>query len=575
MDPLETYAQTRDDRAFRALVDTHLGLVYGTAMRRLGDPELSEEVTQNVFNILAKKAKAIRSGAALPAWLHRATILECSKAIRGEARRRKRMQKLIEITSLEGDGLAAWKHAQADLDEAVDELPAADRDILFQRFYEDKSFCEIAQQSGKTEAASQKQASRAIAKLTELMRARGFAVPAAVLASGLGAELCKAAPAKLAATISSTALAGTASSSISLFGIMSITKSTAVGATVAALVIAAFTGGGYLKGRNAAKDRLANEGASAKPETIVSSSAKAPAGRVTATPAQTRGSVREILQAAADYFAQIGEDRSAQDKAEREIAKLRPDEIEAALAELALLDVEEDARDRTRWEIVEHWASWDGKAAAEYVLATSPGELFQGMTSALYGWGKHSPEEAYAWYLERLAGGSAGTALKSSALKTVMRSWAAKDSKAALNAMAQLSYDEQRSLTHSMDRLVREQATREPYLAALVDYESGPVRVKLIEEAVDEWGKLDPPAAAAWLDTVEFEIPEQALSPTFELAESWFERDPRAAIDWAWPKTPEGLRAEFVSDFVRREWAKRDKVGANAWLKANGFEEEK
>ena len=59
--------------ALHLLVDAHLGLVLGTAMRRLGDRGLSEEVAQNVFTALAKKAAEIRSSSALPAWLHRAT----------------------------------------------------------------------------------------------------------------------------------------------------------------------------------------------------------------------------------------------------------------------------------------------------------------------------------------------------------------------------------------------------------------------------------------------------------------------------------------------------------------------
>ena len=52
------------------------------------------------------------------------------------------------------------------------------------------------------------------------------------------------------------------------------------------------------------------------------------------------------------------------------------------------------------------------------------------------------------------------------------------------------------------------------------------------------------------------------------------DEDPRAAVDWAWPRVPEPVKEEFVSDLVRREWSKRDKAGANAWLEANGFEPE-
>ena len=585
MHPLETFAKTRDECAFRALVDAHLGMVFGTAMRRLGDRGLSEEVAQNVFNALAKKAKTIRSANALPAWLHRAVVLECSKAIRGETRRRQRMEKLIEITALEGEGLAAWKHATPDLDEAVDELPAADREILFQRFYEDKSFREIAEASGKSEAASQKQASRAIAKLGELMRARGFAVPATVLATGLGAELCKAAPAKLAATISSTALASATATSFSLFGIMSMTKSTAAGFAVAALLIAAFTGGGYLSGRSSARAEHASAASRSEPGTTVDRGVPefASGGNVTATPKQTRGTVREILQTAADHFAAAFADpevsserrRDESERGRRQIAKLRPDEIDAALAELAMLDIDEKIRERTRWEIVKHWARSAGPEAAAFALENAPGDYrYMGVNSALSGWTEHSPAEAYAWYQE--VNGADASEIdadhKRSFLRTILRAWGAKDPAAMLGAFAVLPYDEQRNQIHSLGSLAEKAVTRAPYLEALRNYPEPKIQAQLIEDAMDDWSKLDPPAAAQWFDSVEFDSPELAFKPASELAENWFERDARAAVDWFFDKIPDHMREEFVTELVREEWAEKDPESAAAWLKENGFD---
>ncbi|MFP6858056.1 MAG: sigma factor [Roseibacillus sp.] len=43
------------------MLDRHSGLVYGTALRVTGDPDAAEEVSQDVFVLLAWKARALTS----------------------------------------------------------------------------------------------------------------------------------------------------------------------------------------------------------------------------------------------------------------------------------------------------------------------------------------------------------------------------------------------------------------------------------------------------------------------------------------------------------------------------------
>ena len=58
----------------------------------------------------------------------------------------------------------AMEDALPLLDDAMSALGESDRRALLMRFYERKSFKAIAAQLGKTEAACQKQARRAVAK---------------------------------------------------------------------------------------------------------------------------------------------------------------------------------------------------------------------------------------------------------------------------------------------------------------------------------------------------------------------------------------------------------------------------
>ena len=52
---LREFERTASEPAFRELVHRHLGLVFGVAVRRMGDWFLAEEVAQNVFIALAAK----------------------------------------------------------------------------------------------------------------------------------------------------------------------------------------------------------------------------------------------------------------------------------------------------------------------------------------------------------------------------------------------------------------------------------------------------------------------------------------------------------------------------------------
>src|SRR4051794_17008137 len=84
---LRAFVATRDAAAFEALTRRHAGMVYSAALRQLRDAHLAEDVTQAVFIVLARQARAVRSGAVLPAWLFAVTRHACNNARRVLARR--------------------------------------------------------------------------------------------------------------------------------------------------------------------------------------------------------------------------------------------------------------------------------------------------------------------------------------------------------------------------------------------------------------------------------------------------------------------------------------------------------
>src|SRR6188508_2284301 len=93
MDDLEllrTYARTQSAESFAQLVQRYVNLVYSTALRRVRDRHLAEDVTQSVFLLLAQKANTIKAGTILSGWLYQTARNYARDAMRKQERRVRR-----------------------------------------------------------------------------------------------------------------------------------------------------------------------------------------------------------------------------------------------------------------------------------------------------------------------------------------------------------------------------------------------------------------------------------------------------------------------------------------------------
>jgi hypothetical protein len=84
-----------------------------------------------------------------------------------------------------------------------------DHDALVLRYFENRSLEEVGQAMGIGERAAQKRISRALEKLRRVFGKNGVKATAAIIAGAISTHSVQAAPAGLAATISSTAIQGT------------------------------------------------------------------------------------------------------------------------------------------------------------------------------------------------------------------------------------------------------------------------------------------------------------------------------------------------------------------------------
>lgn len=173
---LRAYARAGDQRALADVIRRHLDLVYATALRKISDPGAAEEISQDVFRALARKAWQFAPDDSLPAWLHKTTLLESKSWLRGELRRRRREQTAAELgtTMKTPDEQPAFNALVPLLDEALLSLREKDRTALLLRFYESHSLRDVGASLGVGEDTAQKRVQSALEKLAEFFKRRGF-----------------------------------------------------------------------------------------------------------------------------------------------------------------------------------------------------------------------------------------------------------------------------------------------------------------------------------------------------------------------------------------------------------------
>ena len=173
---LQRFTRDGEQSAFAEVVRRHLDLVFATAMRKDEDAGAAQEVAQNVFTVLARKAWQFAPDDSLPAWLHKAALLESKSWLRGELGRRRREQTAAELgtTMNTPENQPAFHALVSLLDEALLSLREKDRTALLLRFYESQSLREVGATFGVSEDTAQKRVQSSLEKLAEFFKRRGF-----------------------------------------------------------------------------------------------------------------------------------------------------------------------------------------------------------------------------------------------------------------------------------------------------------------------------------------------------------------------------------------------------------------
>jgi len=158
-------AAQKDPRRFAELYETNFERVYAFIVRRVQDRTDAEDLTSEVFqHALANLSRFEWRGVPFAVWLYR--IAANTIADRG-----RRLSK-HNADSVSADDLdqSSWLEIErrAALFQLVDSLPEDQRSVIIQRFVEQKSIRDIAQEFGRSEGAIKQLQFRAL----ESLRAR-------------------------------------------------------------------------------------------------------------------------------------------------------------------------------------------------------------------------------------------------------------------------------------------------------------------------------------------------------------------------------------------------------------------
>jgi RNA polymerase sigma-70 factor (ECF subfamily) len=163
-----------DEAAFNDIVKKYQKKIYWHARRMTGNHLDADEVVQEVLIVIYNNLKKFRFQSSLYTWIYRITSTRTLNFLN-----RSRIKRLISIEDSSAHELNSrddiindfeQREKFARLEQKLQTLPAKQREVFIMRNFDDMSYKEISEITGRSEGGLKANYFHAINKLTELMK---------------------------------------------------------------------------------------------------------------------------------------------------------------------------------------------------------------------------------------------------------------------------------------------------------------------------------------------------------------------------------------------------------------------
>lgn len=187
---ISSYLKNPDESTFNQIVKEFTPMIFSVCYRVLQKRDLAEEAVQATFLALIDKRNKLKEGPRMIGWLHRVAYLSSLWLRKQENVRKLNEEKTMKSTIKETpEQIFEKEELNSFIDEAIHSLPEKYKDVIFMRFYEEKSCTEIGQYFNLKEGNVRKRIERGLEKVKYLLKKRNVIVTSSAIGFFLGKKL--------------------------------------------------------------------------------------------------------------------------------------------------------------------------------------------------------------------------------------------------------------------------------------------------------------------------------------------------------------------------------------------------